>query len=95
MFDLDPHVALLALAGRVPDGWLAIAREALAGSDTERLKDLLDALAAVSPTAGGRCGFDGAWEGGGPWSDPCQGLMADADERQRVLDFLAGDGPLW
>jgi len=43
----DPHQALLALAGRAPDGWLAIAREALADGDLARLADLQTALEPV------------------------------------------------
>lgn len=38
------HQDLLARAGFVPDGWLAIAREALADGDTERLEALHVAL---------------------------------------------------
>jgi hypothetical protein len=38
------HQELLARAGRVPDGWLAIAREALADGETDRLTELLAAL---------------------------------------------------
>ncbi|MET0133729.1 MAG: hypothetical protein ABW215_09055 [Kibdelosporangium sp.] len=40
LFDVDPHSALLALAGRVPDGWLVIARELLADGETDRLTQL-------------------------------------------------------
>lgn len=45
----DPHHALLALAGSVPDGWLAVARDALAEGDTDRLKELHAALEEVGP----------------------------------------------
>ncbi|MFC4852598.1 hypothetical protein [Actinophytocola glycyrrhizae] len=41
---MDHHHDLLTRAGRVPDGWLAIAREVLAAGDTERLGTLYDAL---------------------------------------------------
>ncbi|MBB4905784.1 hypothetical protein [Actinophytocola algeriensis] len=41
---MDQHRELLALAGRAPDGWLVIAREALADDDTARLTALLDVL---------------------------------------------------
>lgn len=41
---MDKHRELLALAGRAPDGWLVIAREALADDDTARLTALLDVL---------------------------------------------------
>lgn len=43
---MDHHHDLLARAGRVPDGWLAIAREVLADGDTERLDMLYEALDA-------------------------------------------------
>ncbi|MFT7841844.1 hypothetical protein Q5530_37390 [Saccharothrix sp. BKS2] len=46
----DPHTRLLALAGRVPDGWLAVAREALADGD----QDQLDRLCAALPEADAR-----------------------------------------
>ena len=41
---MDQHRGLLALAGHAPDGWLVIAREALADDDTARLTALLDVL---------------------------------------------------
>lgn len=41
---MDRHRELLALAGRAPDGWLLIAREALADDDTDRLEALLEVL---------------------------------------------------
>jgi hypothetical protein len=41
---VDRHRELLDLAGRAPDGWLVIAREALADGDTARLTALLDVL---------------------------------------------------
>lgn len=41
---MDPHQALLALAGRAPDGWLAIARETLAEGELTRLAGLRAAL---------------------------------------------------
>jgi hypothetical protein len=41
---VDQHRELLARAGQVPDGWLAIAREVLAAGDTGRLAELLAAL---------------------------------------------------
>ena len=41
---MDRHRELLALAGRAPDGWLLIAREALADGDTGRLEALLEVL---------------------------------------------------
>ena len=41
---MEQHRELLALAGRAPDGWLAIAREALGDGDTGRLTDLRAAL---------------------------------------------------
>lgn len=41
---MDQHRELLARAGRVPDGWLAIARETLADGETDRLEELLAAL---------------------------------------------------
>lgn len=41
---MDQHGELLALAGRAPDAWLAIAREALADGDTGRVDDLLSVL---------------------------------------------------
>ena len=41
---MDQHRELLALAGRAPDGWLVIAREALADDDSARLTALLDVL---------------------------------------------------
>ncbi|MGW5050425.1 hypothetical protein [Actinokineospora sp. NPDC004072] len=44
---LELHHRLLALAGRAPDAWLIIAREVLAEGDTERLAELIDALAPV------------------------------------------------
>lgn len=47
MPEADPHEALLALAGRAPDGWLAIARETLADGDLARLTDLRTALEPV------------------------------------------------
>ncbi|OLF17642.1 hypothetical protein [Actinophytocola xanthii] len=43
------HQELLALAGRVPDDWLVIAREVLAAGDTARLSGLRAALAAARP----------------------------------------------
>lgn len=46
---MGPHHALLALAGRVPDGWLAVARDALAEGDTDRLTELCAALEEVGP----------------------------------------------
>ncbi len=46
---MDRHRELLALAGRAPDGWLAIAREALADGDTARLTALLDVLPEPVP----------------------------------------------
>lgn len=49
MIDSEPHDALLALAGSVPDGWLAVARDALAEGDTPRLGELRAALEAVRP----------------------------------------------
>ncbi|MFD2420769.1 hypothetical protein [Amycolatopsis pigmentata] len=45
----DPHHALLTLAGSVPDGWLAVARDALAAGDTDRLAELRAALEEVAP----------------------------------------------
>ncbi|MDA3629324.1 hypothetical protein OU415_28110 [Saccharopolyspora sp. WRP15-2] len=45
------HHELLALAGRVPDGWLAIAREALAAGDTARLAALVATLGEPKPQA--------------------------------------------
>ncbi|OLR93335.1 hypothetical protein [Actinokineospora bangkokensis] len=45
------HTRLLALAGAVSDGWLVVAREALAAGDAERLTSLFDALAAATPAA--------------------------------------------
>ncbi|MGX7828865.1 hypothetical protein ACTG9Q_27620 [Actinokineospora sp. 24-640] len=44
----DPHTTLLALAGAVPDGWLAVARAALAADDADTLSRLFDALAVVA-----------------------------------------------
>lgn len=41
---MDQHHELLALAGRAPDGWLAIAREALADGSADRLAELFAAL---------------------------------------------------
>lgn len=41
---MDQHRELLALAGRAPDAWLVIAREALADGDTGRLDDLIGVL---------------------------------------------------
>lgn len=38
---MDQHRELLSLAGRVPDAWLAIARDVLADGDAERLDTLL------------------------------------------------------
>ncbi|GAA4613326.1 hypothetical protein [Saccharopolyspora hordei] len=49
---MDKHQELLALAGRVPDGWLAIAREALAAGDTDRLAGLIATLDGTAPQAG-------------------------------------------
>lgn len=40
----DPHTRLLDLAGQVPDGWLAVARDALAAGDHDRLESLFAAL---------------------------------------------------
>lgn len=67
MPEADPHQALLACAGRAPDGWLAIAREALADGDLARLADLQAALepvlaSRVVPPARGRFTPDGAHE---------------------------------
>jgi hypothetical protein len=45
----DSHSALLALAGSVPDGWLAVARDALAEGDTNRLRELRAAREDVVP----------------------------------------------
>jgi hypothetical protein len=64
MFDSDPRVALLALAGRAPDGWLALVRA------------VQHALANPAET---------------PRTEaPSHELMVDVDERQRLLDYLAG-----
>jgi hypothetical protein len=49
MTDSDAHGVLLALAGSVPDGWLAAARDALAEGDTNRLDELRAALEEVRP----------------------------------------------
>jgi len=50
----DPHLALLGLAGRAPDGWLATAREVVAAGDPVRLAELaaaLDTVPAAESTA--------------------------------------------
>ncbi|GAB1515273.1 hypothetical protein [Actinophytocola sp. KF-1] len=49
---MDQHRELLALAGSVPDGWLLIAREALADGDLPRLGALLDVLPSGRATPG-------------------------------------------
>ncbi|MER6992719.1 hypothetical protein ABT337_30040 [Saccharopolyspora hirsuta] len=49
---MDQHQELLALAGQAPDGWLAIAREALAAADTDRLTSLFALLGDAQPQAG-------------------------------------------
>lgn len=41
---MDAHHELLVLAGRAPDGWLAVARDALAAGDMARLDELRQAL---------------------------------------------------
>lgn len=46
---MDRHQNLLARAGHAPDGWLVIAREALADEDTARLDALCEALDAGKP----------------------------------------------
>lgn len=46
---MEQHRELLALAGRAPDAWLAIAREALADGETDRLAALLAALDEPKP----------------------------------------------
>ncbi len=48
---MSHHDELLALAGHVPDGWLAVAREVLANGDLDRLTQL---RAAVEPGLVGR-----------------------------------------
>ncbi|GAA1982179.1 hypothetical protein [Amycolatopsis minnesotensis] len=45
--DQDPHDRLLRLAGRAPDGWLAVAREELGAGDFERVTELFAALEPV------------------------------------------------
>ncbi|MEU3269289.1 hypothetical protein ABZ639_00500 [Saccharomonospora sp. NPDC006951] len=42
---MDQHRRLLGLAGSAPDGWLIVAREALAAGDIGRVDELLAALA--------------------------------------------------
>ncbi|MBY8849191.1 hypothetical protein [Saccharothrix longispora] len=63
----DPHTRLLALAGRVPDGWLAVAREALADGD----QDQLDRLFAALPGTGAHTGPARAAHRFAPPRDPC------------------------
>jgi hypothetical protein len=64
---MDPHQALLARAGHAPDGWLAIAREALAAGDLARVAELQAALEPVlaqrpPKTARGRFSPEGSHE---------------------------------
>ncbi|QWF82744.1 hypothetical protein [Amycolatopsis sp. CA-230715] len=47
LLDPDVHDQLLWLAGRAPDGWLAVAREELGVGDHDRVEELLAALDPV------------------------------------------------
>ncbi|MBK1787780.1 hypothetical protein [Prauserella cavernicola] len=47
---MDQHQKLLGFAGTAPDGWLFVAREALADGDIGRLDELLTALAESPAT---------------------------------------------
>ncbi|ASR37011.1 hypothetical protein BAY61_20775 [Prauserella marina] len=47
---MDQHQTLLGVAGAAPDGWLIVARDALAAGDTGRVGELLAAL-GKAPTS--------------------------------------------
>ncbi|MEU6267155.1 hypothetical protein [Saccharopolyspora shandongensis] len=103
--DLDPHERLLELAGRAPDGWLAVAREVLAGGDRQRLDELVGALL---PRLEGRPvvqyrftpDADGAWDGpdravvasvrAAHGTAACWATMRDGVDRVYLVQ--AGDG---
>ncbi|WP_447002020.1 hypothetical protein ACRAKI_19965 [Saccharothrix isguenensis] len=73
----DPHTRLLDLAGQVPDGWLAVAREALAAGDHGRLEGLITALERADP------GGEPAGRSFQPPDDPC------SDTDRAVVGVLA------
>lgn len=80
LFDPDPHDQLLQLAGRAPDGWLAVVREELGAGDFERVAEL---FAALEPVLGAQTPrqYRFAPDGGVP----------EDESDEAVVEAVAGD----